>query len=243
MPDPTYNNSLVWDATGDRLFETGVDHVVLYPINNSGEYKPGVAWNGVTGIDESPSGAEPTKMYADNIQYVTLYSLEEYGCTVKCLTYPDEFEACNGIADLGDSTVGAIAGQQNRKKFGLCYRTLIGNDVKGQDYGYKLHIVYGCTAKPSSKSHQTVNNSPNTEEMSYEVTSDPIIASSSSSEKLKPLCTIEIDSTKFTTVDQKALLAALEKKLYGDPEASSADAGIPYLPLPSEIRTTLTPAG
>ena len=238
----TYNNSLSWDGSGERLYETGVDHVVLYPINNSNEYTPGVAWNGVTGIDESPSGAEPTKFYADNIQYGTIFSLEEYGATIKCYTYPDEFDACNGIAALGDTTVGAIAGQQTRKKFGLCYRTKIGNDTQGQDYGYKLHLVYGCSAKPSSKSHSTINNSPSMDEMSFEITSDPVVASTSSSEKLKPLCIIEIDSTKFTTTDEQALLAALEKKLYGDPESATQAGGMPYLPLPSEVRTTLTPS-
>lgn len=243
MADPTYNNSLSWDGSGERLYETGVDHVVLYPINQSNEYKPGVAWNGVTSIAENPSGAEPSKLYADNIQYLTMYSLEEYGMTLGCYTYPDEFDACNGIADLGDATVGATAGQQARKKFGLCYRTKVGNDTQGQDYGYKLHLVYGCSAKPSSRTHSTVNNSPEAEELSFEITSDPVVVSTASGEKLKPLCYIEIDSTKFTTVDQKALLAALEKKLYGDPEASSADTGIPYLPSPAEVRTTLTPSG
>lgn len=242
MPD-TYNNSLSWDGAGDRLYETGVDHCVLYPINGSNEYKPGVAWNGVKSIAENPSGAEPTKLYADNIQYLTMYSLEEYGLTLGCYTYPDEFDACNGIASLGTSVVGAIAGQQERKKFGLCYRTKVGNDTQGQDYGYKLHLVYGCSAKPSSKTHNTVNNSPEAEELSFEITSDPVIASTASNEPLKPLCYIEIDSTKFVTTDEKALLAALEKKLFGDPEATTADAGKPYLPLPAEVRTTLTPAG
>lgn len=238
---PTFNNALSWDGTGERLFETGVDHAVLYPINSNNEYKPGVAWNGITSIAENPTGAEPTKLYADNIQYMTMYSLEEYGLTVGCYTYPDEFDACNGIAALGDSVVGAIAGQQERKKFGLCYRTKIGNDTQGQDYGYKLHLVYGCSAKPSSKTHNTINNSPEAETMSFEVTSDPVVASTNANETLKPLCYIEIDSTKFTTVDEKALLAALEKKLYGDPEAATASEGLPYLPLPSEVRSTLTP--
>lgn len=240
---PTVDNSISWDKTGERLIETGVDHCVLYPINSNNEYKPGVAWNGITSIAENPSGAEPTKLYADNIQYMTMYSLEEYGLTVGCYTYPDEFDACNGIAALGDNVVGAIAGQQERKKFGLCYRTKIGNDTQGQDYGYKLHLVYGCSAKPSSKTHNTINNSPEAEQMSFEVTSDPIIASTDSNEKLKPLCFIEIDSTKFQTTDEKALLAALEKALYGDPEAASADTGIPYLPTPAQVRTLLTPAG
>ena len=243
MPDPTYNNSLSWDGSGTRLYETGVDHVVLYPINQSGEYKPGVAWNGVTSIAENPSGAEPTKLYADNIQYATMLSAEEFGATLGCYTYPDEFDACNGIASLGTNVVGAKAGQQSRAKFGLCYRTKIGNDTDGQDHGYKLHLVYCCTAKPSSKTHSTVNNSPEAEEMSFEITSDPVVASTNSNETLKPLCTIEIDSTDFSTTDEKALLAALEKKLYGDPEATTSDAGLPYLPLPSEVRTTLTPAG
>lgn len=238
---PTVNNALAWDNVGERLYETGVDHVVLYPINDNNEYKPGVAWNGVTNIDESPSGAEPTKLYADNIQYMTMYSAEEYGSTINCYTYPDEFDACNGVADLGDNVVGASAGQQERKRFGYSYRTKIGNDTQGQDYGYKLHLVYGCSSKPTSKSHGTVNDSPEAAEMSFEITSDPVVFSSDPSEKLKPTCVIEIDSTKFVTADQKDLLAALEKKLYGDPEAASADVGIPYLPLPAEVRTTLTP--
>ena len=240
---PTYNNALEWDKSGERYFETGVDRVVLYPINNSNEYKPGVAWSGVTSIAENPSGAEPTKMYADNIQYGTMYSKEEFGASINCLWYPDEFDACNGVASLGTNVVGAKAGQQARKKFGLCYRTKIGNDTQGQDYAYKLHIVYGCSARPSSKTHNTVNNSPDMEEMSYEITADPINASSSPTETLEPLCTIEIDSRDYVTNDEKALLAALEKKLYGDPEEASSDTGIPYLPLPSEVRTTLTPAG
>lgn len=238
---PTINNSLSWDGAGERLYETGVDHVVLYPINENNEYKPGVAWNGVTSIAENPSGAEPTKLYADNIQYLTMYSLEEYGVTLGCYTYPDEFDACNGIAALGDGVVGAIAGQQARKKFGLSYRTKVGNDTQGQDFGYKLHLVYGCSAKPSARTHSTVNNSPEAEELSFEITSDPIVASTDSNETLKPLCYIEIDSTKFTTVDQKALLANLEKALYGDPEAQSAEAGLPYLPTPAQVRTLLTP--
>ena len=244
MPDPTtYNNALEWDKSGERYYETGIDHVVLYPIDGNNEYKPGVAWNGVRSIAENPSGAEPTKLYADNIQYLTMYSLEEYGLTLACYQYPDEFDACNGIAALGASVVGAKAGQQSRKKFGLVYRTKIGNDTQGQDLGYKLHLVYGCSAKPSSKTHNTVNNSPEAEELSFEITSDPVNASDSPSETLKPLCYSEIDSRDFTTVDQKALLTALETKLFGDSAASSATAGIPYLPLPSEVRTTLTPAG
>lgn len=238
---PTVNNALAWDKTGERLFETGVDRVVLYPINNSGVYKPGVAWNGVTSIEESPSGAEPTKLYADNIQYLTMMGIEEYGLSINCYTYPDEFDACNGIAALGDTTVGAVAGQQSRARFGLCYRTRIGNDVKGDAYGYKLHLVYGCTAKPSSTTHSTVNDNPEAEEMSFEISSDPIVVSSDPSEKLKPTCIIEIDSTKFTTADEKELLAALETALYGDAEAASADEGIPYLPTPAQVRTMLTP--
>lgn len=240
MPD-TVNNSLVWDQTGERFYETGVDHVVLYPINQNNEYKPGVAWNGVTSIAENPSGAEPTKLYADNIQYLTMISVEEYGLTLGCYTYPDEFDACNGVAALGTGVVGAKAGQQERKKFGLAYRTKVGNDTQGQDAGYKLHLVYGCSAKPSSKTHNTVNNSPEAGELSFEITSDPVIASTDVTETLKPLCYIEIDSRDFVTTDEKDLLAALEKKLFGDPEAASADVGIAYLPAPSEVRSTLTP--
>ena len=243
MPDPTYDNSLAWDKSGERYYETGVDHVVLYLIDNSNNYTPGYAWNGVRSIAENPSGAEPTKLYADNIQYLTMYSLEEYSLTLACYQYPPEFDACNGIAALGDAVVGAKAGQQARKKFGLCYRTKIGNDTQGEDLGYKLHLVYGCSAKPSSKTHNTVNNSPEAEEMSFEISSDPIVASTASNEKLKPLCYIEIDSRDFVTNDEKALLAALEKKLFGDPEATTSSTGLPYLPAPSEVRTTLTPAG
>lgn len=243
MPDPTYNNALSWDKSGERYYETGVDHVVFYPINNSNEYTPGVAWNGVKSVAENPSGAEPTKLYADNIQYLTMLSLEEYSSTIACYQYPPEFDACNGIASLGQNVVGAKVGQQARKKFGFSYRTLIGNDTQGQSLGYKIHLVYGCSAKPSSKTHNTVNNSPEAEEMSFEISSDPIPVSDSVSETLKPTCHIEIDSRDFVTTDEKALLAALEKKLYGDPEATTSTSGLPYLPLPSEVRTTLTPAG
>lgn len=243
MADPTYNNALSWDKSGDRYYETGVDHVVFYPINGSNEYTPGVAWNGVKSVAENPSGAEPTKLYADNIQYLTMLSLEEYSSTISCYQYPPEFDACNGIASLGQNVVGAKVGQQARKKFGFSYRTLIGNDTQGQSLGYKIHLVYGCSAKPSSKTHNTVNNSPEAEEMSFEISSDPIPVSDSVSETLKPTCHIEIDSRDFVTTDEQALLAALEKKLYGDPEALTSTSGLPYLPLPSEVRTTLTPAG
>ena len=243
MPDPTYNNALSWDKSGERYYETGVDHVVFYPINGSNEYTPGVAWNGVKSVAENPSGAEPTKLYADNIQYLTMLSLEEYSSTISCYQYPPEFDACNGIASLGQNVVGAKVGQQARKKFGFSYRTLIGNDTQGQSLGYKIHLVYGCSAKPSSKTHNTVNNSPEAEEMSFEISSDPIPVSDSVSETLKPTCHIEIDSRDFVTTDEQALLAALEKKLYGDPEATTSTSGLPYLPLPSEVRTTLTPAG
>ena len=240
MPD-TVNNALSWDKSGERFYETGVDHVVLYPINQSNAYKPGVAWNGVTSINENPSGAEPTKLYADNIQYLTMISVEEYSVTLECYQYPDEFDVCNGVASLGDGVVGAKAGQQERKKFGLAYRTKVGSDTQGQDAGYKLHLVYGCTAKPSAKSHQTVNNSPEAGTMSFEISSDPVPASDSPTEKLKPLCYIEIDSRDFVTNDEKALLAALELKLFGDPEAASAEVGIPELPSPADVRSLLTP--
>lgn len=238
---PTVNNSLSWDKSGERLYETGVDHGVLYPINSNNEYKPGVAWNGITSFAENPSGAEPTKLYADNMQYVTMISLEEFGGTLGCYTYPDEFDSCNGLAPLGDNTVGVTASQQERKKFGFSYRTKIGNDTQGQDYGYKIHLVYGCSAKPSSRTHNTVNNSPEAEELSFEITSDPVPVSDDPTETLKPTCHLIINSTDFVTPDEKALLAALEKKLYGDPEAASASEGLPYLPLPSEVRSTLTP--
>lgn len=194
---------ITWDASGDRLYETGVDRGVLYPINSSGVYTPGVAWNGLTGITESPSGAEATALYADNIKYLSLYSAEEFGATIEAYTFPKEFEACDGSADLGE---GVTIGQQTRKVFGLSYRTLLGNDIDGQDHGYKIHLIYGCMASPSEKGYQTVNDSPEAITFSWEVTTTPVNVTG-----FKPTATVIIDSTK---IDSKKL-AKIESLLYG----------------------------
>lgn len=201
---------LVWDKTGERIFETGVDHGVLYVADDNGNYPKGVAWNGLTTVTESPSGAEPNDLYADNMKYLSLFSAEEFGATIECYTYPDEWRECDGSKEI---VPGVFAGQQNRKMFGFCYRTLIGNDVKGQDLGYKLHLVYSCKAQPSEKSHETVNDSPDAVTFSYEVTTTPLTIELEGDDapKLKPLATLEFDSTKVDATK----LAALEAILYG----------------------------
>ena len=217
---------LVWDAVGERLFETGVKQCVLYPIDKiSGTYNKGVAWNGVTSVSESPSGAEATDLYADDAKYLSLLSAETFGCTVEAYTYPEEFEACDGTAQL---TAGVTIGQQARSVFGLCYRTTVGNDVDGNDHGYKLHIIYGCKATPSEKSYSSINDSPEAITFSWTVNTTPV-----SVEGFKPTASLVIDSTKV----DKVKLSKLEDVLYG---SESAD---PRLPLPNEIVTILTAEG
>lgn len=208
---------LVWDKTGERLYETGVSHGVLYVQDSIGAYPKGVAWNGLTAVTESPSGAEATPLYADDIKYLELRSAEEFGATIEAYTYPKEFEACDGSAELAE---GVTIGQQDRKAFGLCYRTIVGNDVKKNDLGYKLHLIYGATASPSEKGYQTVNDSPEAITFSWEVTTTPINV-----DGFKPTSSLTIDSTKV----DKTKLAALEAKLYG---AESAEA---TLPTPDEV--------
>lgn len=219
--------AITWDATGERLFETGVDHGVLYPISSSGTYDNGVAWNGLSAITESPSGAEATAVWADNIKYVNLLSAEEFGATVEAYTYPDEFAICDGSAELVD---GVIVGQQARKVFGLCYRTKIGNDVDGNDHGYKLHIIYGAQASPSEKAYSTINDSPEAISFSWELTTTPVNVTG-----MNATSYLVIDSTKCDAEK----LTALEKILYGSAEPDAA----PRLPLPDEIKTLMTPAG
>lgn len=219
--------AITWDATGERLFETGVDHGVLYPISSSGTYDNGVAWNGLSAITESPSGAEATAVWADNIKYVNLLSAEEFGATVEAYTYPDEFAICDGSAELVD---GVIVGQQARKVFGLCYRTKIGNDVDGNDHGYKLHIIYGAQASPSEKAYSTINDSPEAISFSWELTTTPVNVTG-----MNATSYLVIDSTKCDAEK----LTALEKILYGSAEPDTA----PRLPLPDEIKTLMTPAG
>lgn len=218
--------AITWDATGERLFETGVDHGVLYPISSSGTYDNGVAWNGLSAITESPSGAEATAVWADNIKYVNLLSAEEFGATVEAYTYPDEFAICDGTAELVD---GVIVGQQARKVFGLCYRTKIGNDVDGNDHGYKLHIIYGAQASPSEKAYSTINDSPEAISFSWELTTTPVNVTG-----MNATSYLVIDSTKCDAEK----LTALEKILYGSAEPDTA----PRLPLPDEIKTLMTPS-
>lgn len=217
-------SKIVWDETGKRTYETGVDHGVLYP-QVSGAYPKGVAWNGLTSVNESPSGAEANPQYADNIKYLNLVSAEDFGATIEAFTYPDEWAECDGSAVL---TPGVSIGQQTRKTFGLCYRTVLGNDTDGQDHGYKLHLVYNALAKPSEKNYQTVNDSPEAISFSWEITTTPVAITDH-----KPAACITIDSTK---VDETKL-AALETLLYGkDPTTAEANDGVdPKLPLPAEV--------
>ena len=217
---------LVWYKTGEHYYETGVKNGVLYPMSASGTYPKGVAWNGLTAITESPSGAEATALYADDIKYLNLMSNEEFGATVEAYTYPDEFAECDGSASL---TEGVYIGQQARKTFGLCYRTTLGNDSKGNDYGYKLHIIYGAMASPSEKAYSTINDSPDAITFSWELSTTPVAVAN-----FKPTASLTIDSTK---VDPQKL-ASLEEILYGKDgtgEDHSTGAVDPRLPLPDEI--------
>ena len=212
---------ILWDEIGKRLYETGVDHGVLYPQVGSGSYPKGVAWNGLTAVTESPSGAEATPLYADNIKYLNLMSTEEFGGTIEAYTYPDEFALCDGSAEIA---TGVTIGQQPRKSFGLSYRTIIGNDILSNDYGYKLHLVYGALASPSEKAYSSVNDSPEAATLSWEFTTTPVTV-----EGYKPTACVTIDSTKV----DKEKLAALEAILYG---TESEEA---RLPLPAEIITII----
>lgn len=215
---------LVWDETGKRLYETGVSKGVLYVQTDEGTYGNGVAWNGLTAVNESPTGAEATPLYADDIKYLELTSTEEYGASIEAYTYPEEFEQCDGSAEIGK---GVIIGQQPRKAFGFCYRTLIGNDVKNNDYGYKIHIVYGAKAAPSEKAYQTVNDSPEAITFSWELTTTPVNVTGH-----KPTACITIDSTKI----EPAKLTSIEEALYG------TDSAEPKLLLPDEIAAIIKAA-
>lgn len=217
-------SKIVWDQTGERLYETGVNHGVLY-IPTSGAYSKGVAWNGLTAVTESPSGAEATALYADDIKYLNLMSAEEFACTIEAYTYPDEFAECDGSASL---VAGVNIGQQPRKTFGLCYRTTIGNDTDGNAHGYKLHMVYGCLASPSEKAYATINDSPEANTFSWEVSTTPVNVTGH-----KPTAFLTIDSTKA----DPAKLTALEDILYGKEQVE------PRLPLPDEIATLMAADG
>jgi len=213
---------LKWDATGERTYETGVDHGVLYQIDMAGEYVGGVAWNGITTVTEAPSGAEASPQYADNIKYLNLVSAEQFGATIEAFTYPVEFEQNDGSAS---PTAGVSLGQQNRKMFGFCYRTRKGNDIEGVDHGYKLHLIYGAQAAPSEKAYATINDSPEALAFSWEVTTTPVEVGTVGGNDYKPSASVTIDSTKVDPVK----LATLEEQLYG---TVSDD---PSMPLPADV--------
>lgn len=215
---------LTWDDAGKRLYETGVKQGVFYPQDDNGAYPKGVAWNGLTAVTESPEGAEPTPLYADDIKYLNLLSTEEFKATVEAYTYPDEFAECDGSGSIVE---GVTIGQQDRKTFGLSYRTSLGNDVKGNEYGYKLHIVYGCLAAPSEKAYATVNDSPEAITFSWEVSTTPVNVTG-----FKPTASLVLDSVKLGAAKMKAI----EDVLYG---SSAAEA---RLPLPDEIKSIIESA-
>lgn len=213
-------SKLVWDQTGERYYETGVKNGVLYVYDNN-TYGTGVAWNGLTAVTESPSGAEANPLYADDIKYLNLMSAEEFGATIEAYTYPDEFAQCNGEASLAE---GVLIGQQSRKTFGLCYRTTVGNDTEGNDYGYKIHIIYGALAAPSERAYASINDSPEAITFSWEVTTTPVQVAGG-----KPTASIVIDSTKA----DKTKLEILEAMLYG------SDSEEPTLPMPDVIKAIM----
>lgn len=213
-------SKLIWDATGERYYETGVKNGVLY-VMEAGKYGNGVAWNGLTAVTESPSGAEATPLYADDIKYLNLMSAEEFGGTIEAYMYPDEFKACNGEAELA---AGVSIGQQSRKVFGFCYRTVLGNDTDNNEHGYKLHIIYGAQASVSEKAYSTINESPEPLTFSWEFTTTPVEVNG-----FKPTSIVTIDSTKV----DKSKLEALEAKLYG------SESEEPSLPMPNEIATMM----
>lgn len=212
---------IVWDNVGERFYEAGIDRGVLYPQDEKGEYPLGVPWNGLTGVTESPTGAEPTPLYADNIKYLELMSVEEFGANIEAYTYPEEFELCDGSAEL---TPGVTLGQQPRKSFGLSYRTRLGNDLLGEDYGYKIHLIYGAKAAPSDKGYETINDTPDAITFSWDVTTTPVPV-----EGVKPTASLVIDSTKV----DKEKLKLLEDALYGTEEKEAT------LPLPDEVLAIL----
>ena len=211
---------ITWDKSGERYYETGVKRGVLY-VMDKGAYGNGVAWNGLTAVTESPSGAEASPMYADDIKYLNLYSAEEFAATVEAYTYPDEFAECDGSAEIAP---GVTIGQQKRKTFGMCYTTVIGNDTDGNDFGYKIHIIYGANAAPSEKAYATINDSPEAITFSWELTTTPVEVAGH-----KPTASLTIDSTKTTPEKMKAI----EDILYG------TESQEPRLPLPSEIAELL----
>lgn len=214
--------AIEWDKVGEHFFETGCDHGVLYP-QVGGAYPKGVAWNGLTNVNTNPSGGESTKLYADNIPYLTLRSAEEFGLTIECYFYPDEFKACDGSTEL---MPGISVGQQTRMNFGLCYRTLIGNDTENTKHGFKLHLVYGCSVSPSTKESSTINDSPDATTLSFEATTNPVNITGA-----EPASELVIDSTKVSEEAMEAIMSVL----YGTAKVGDTPAVNPRLPLPDEI--------
>lgn len=213
--------ALEWDKTGERLYETGVDRGVLYPQNSDGTYANGVVWNGLTGVTESPDGAEPNDLYADNIKYASLRSAETFGATIEAYTFPEEFYACDGTKP---AATGVYVGQQARQPFGFCYRTMVGSDTLADvDEGYKIHIIYNATASPSERGYETINDSPDAITLSWEIDTNPVPVTG-----FKPTATLVIDSTKCDPDD----LATLEAALYGTPGQNGTAA---HLPSPDEV--------
>ena len=213
-------SKLVWDKEGEHRYETGVKNCALY-VHNGKNYGTGVPWNGITGITESPSGAEANPLYADDTKYLNLYSVEEIGATVEAYTYPDEFAECDGSASVA---AGVTIGQQNRKTFGLAYKTVVGNDTEANDYGTKIHILYGCKASPSEKAYATINDSPEAITFSWELTTTPVEVAG-----YKKTASVTIDTTKFSTPELKTKLQTLEDKLFG------SETEEPTLLMPNEI--------
>ena len=220
-------DKLVWDKVGEHVYETGTEKGVLYPVNASGSYPSGVAWNGLTGFQVSPDGGDATDIWADDIKYLSIRATENFKATITAYTYPDEWAECDGSAKP-DDLPGVTIGQQPRKGFGFSCQTKVGNDTQFEAYGYKIHLVYGATASPSSKDYKTINDSPEAIEFSWEITSTPVNVTSH-----KATSHLVIDSTKFTSSSAAANLAALENILYGTSEASAR------LPLPDEVISIL----
>lgn len=212
-------SKIVWDQTGERLYETGVSKGVLYPQSSDGSYPLGVAWNGLTGVTEKPSGADSTALYADDIKYLEMRAAEDFGATIEAYMYPDEFAKCDGSAE---PVKGVIIGQQNRVPFGLSYKTVIGNDTEKNDYGYYLHLIWNATASPSERSYKTINDSPEAITFSWEMTTTPTPVTG-----YKPTACMRINSTKVDATK----LAALEKELYGGDQESE----VPHLPTPDQV--------
>lgn len=218
---------IVWDGTGERFFETGTDRGVLYLRDENGAYTQGYAWNGLTGVTESPTGAEPTPLYADNIKYLNLMSAEDFACTIEAFTYPEAFAACDGTAQIKP---GLYIAQQDRKVFGFSYRTLIGNDVDGNAHGYKIHLVYGGLASPSEKANATVNDTPEATAMSWEVSTTPVAVAPVGGVSFKPTAHLVISSLEVSSSDMEAI----EAVLYGGESAE------PTLPLPDAVAALIT---